>query len=99
MGRWSAAAANVEQRATLAFRRPFASTAVDRLLSAGTYRVVVDEEELPGLSFLAFRRTATMLHIPALSAPGGPNQVFVVDADELDAAFAADHREGASPPK
>lgn len=77
---------------TLAFRRPFALSAIDHPLSAGTYRVVVDEEEIPGLSFLAFRRTATMLHTPALSAPGGPNQVFVVNADELDAAFEADHR-------
>lgn len=76
----------------MAFRRPFALAAVDRPLSAGTYRVVVDEEEIPGLSFLAFRRTATMLHTPALLASGGPNQVFVVDADELDAAHAADHR-------
>jgi hypothetical protein len=79
---------------TLTFRRPFALSAVDRPLSAGTYRLVVDEEDIPGLSFLAFKRTATMLHVPALSSPGGPNQMFVVDADELATAFEAD-RSGA----
>jgi hypothetical protein len=33
-----------------------------------------------------------MLHVPALSAPGGPNQMFVVNADELAAACEADRR-------
>jgi hypothetical protein len=77
----------------LTFRRPFALSAIDGLLSAGSYRLVVDEEEIPGLSFLAFKRTATMLHIPALSTPGGPNQVFVVNADELAAVLEADRRD------
>jgi hypothetical protein len=76
---------------TLTFRHPFALSAVDRPLSAGTYRLVVDEEDMPGLSFLAFKRTATMLHVPALSSPGGPNQMFVVDSDQLAAAFETDH--------
>lgn len=76
---------------TLTFRRPFVLSAVDGPMSAGTYRLVVDEEEMPGLSFLAFKRSATMLHVPALSAPHGPNQVFTVDADELAAAFETDH--------
>jgi len=76
---------------TLTFRHLFALSAVDRPLSAGTYRLVVDEEDMPGLSFLAFKRTVTMLHVPALSSPGGPNQMFVVDADQLAAAFETDH--------
>jgi len=77
---------------TLTFRRPFALSAVDRRLPAGTYRLAVDEEDIAGLSFLAFKRVATMLHVPVLSAPGGPNQMFVVNADELAAAFEADRR-------
>ena len=78
---------------TLTFSKAFALSEVDRPLPAGTYRVVVDEEDIPGLSFLAFRRIATMLHVPALSAPaGGPNEMFLVNPDELAAAFEADHR-------
>jgi hypothetical protein len=65
---------------------------VDRALPAGTYRVVVDEEDIPGLSFLAFRQTATMLHLPALSAPGGPNEMFLVNPDELAAAVESDRK-------
>jgi hypothetical protein len=75
---------------TVTFARPFALSEVDRPLPAGTYRVVVDEEDIPGLSFLAFRRTATMLHLPAVSERGGGGEVFLVDPDELAAALEAD---------
>jgi hypothetical protein len=76
---------------TLTFSKAFFLSEVDGPLQAGTYRVVVDEEDIPGLSFLAFRRTATVLHIPALSAPGGPNEMLLVNPDELAAALEADH--------
>ena len=78
---------------TITFRRPFNLTAVDSLQPAGTYRLVTDEEEILGLSFLALRRTATMLHIPAVSVhSSGWNQVFLVDPVELAAALEADER-------
>jgi len=75
---------------TATFSRAFALSEVDRPLPAGTYRIVVDEEDIPGLSFLAFRRTATMLYLPGLSAPGGVNEMFLVNPDELAAALKAD---------
>jgi hypothetical protein len=74
----------------LTFAKPFALSEVDRPLPAGTYRVVVDEEDIPGLSFVVFRRVATMLQVPALSAPGGPIEMFLVNPDELAAAVEAD---------
>lgn len=74
---------------TTTFSRAFALSDVDRSLPAGPYRVVVDED-IPGLSFLAFRRTATMLHLPALSATGGVNEMFLVNPDEFAAALEAD---------
>ncbi len=75
---------------TLTFSKAFALSEVDRPLPAGTYRVVYDEEDIPGLSFLAFRRVATMLQVPALSAPGGPTEMFLVNPGELAAALEAD---------
>lgn len=75
---------------TLTFSKAFALSEVDRPLPAGTYRVIIDEEDIPGLSFLAFRRTATMLHVPALSALGEHKEVFLVNPDELAAAVEAD---------
>ena len=32
-----------------------------------------------------------MLHVPALSAPGGRHEMFLVNPNELAAAFEADH--------
>jgi len=75
---------------TATFSRPFALSEVDRPLPAGTYRVVVDEEDIPGLSFVAFRRTATALYLPALSSPGGRSERFLINSDELTAALEAD---------
>ena len=75
---------------TLTFSKAFALSDVDSPLPAGTYRVVVDEEDITGLSFLAFRRVATMLQVPALSAPGGTTEMFLVNPDELAAALEAD---------
>ena len=79
---------------TLNFQHAFALSALDAPLPAGAYRVDVDEEAIQGVSFLAFRRTQTLLHTPAVSNSDRsgriPNQVFVVDGDELAAAFKAD---------
>ncbi|UVF22376.1 MULTISPECIES: hypothetical protein [Microvirga] len=75
---------------TVTFSHPFTLTSLDRPQPAGTYRLVTDEEEILGLSFLAFQRTATMLYVPAISTSGSPTQVFHVNPAELTAALEAD---------
>lgn len=87
------------REATVTFARPFRLPELDALQPAGTYRVVTDEEEILGLSMLAYRRVATALHVPAIEAGGdavrparGPAQVFLVDPAGLEAALAADAR-------
>jgi len=75
---------------TVTFSRPFTLSAVDGVLPAGTYRVSVDEEEIEGLSFRAFQRVATMLHLPANPAPGGRRELVQIDPQELAGALAAD---------
>lgn len=77
---------------TVTLSHPFRTAALDRIQPAGTYRVVTDEEEIIGLSFLAFRRTATLLHIPALETSSIAKQVVAIDPTELDAILAADSR-------
>lgn len=77
---------------TATFRHPFTLPSVEKPQPAGTYRLVMDEEEIAGLSFLAFRRVATMLDVPAIAVTGQPGQVFLVDPDELTAALKADDR-------
>jgi hypothetical protein len=78
---------------TVTFRRPFTLVALDVAQPAGTYRVETDEELLEGLSFDAFQRVATMLHLPAMSASGGRRQVITVDPAELAAALEADGKD------
>lgn len=72
------------------FRQPFHLSCFDDAQAAGTYLLVVEEEEILGLSFVVFRRISTMLHTPALSATSGSRQVFLVDPAELETAMAAD---------
>jgi hypothetical protein len=60
---------------------------------AGTYRLVTEEEEIPGLSFVAFRRTAMLLHLPALPTTSHTHQVVSVDPVEWAAIVEADGRD------
>jgi hypothetical protein len=75
---------------TVTFRRPFTLTELEGLQPAGTYRLVTDEEEISGLSFLAFRRIATILRLPSLAASGGSEQMISIDVDGLVDALKAD---------
>lgn len=75
---------------TVTFLRPFRLSAFDHPQAPGTYRLAIDEEEILGISFIAYRRTATMLHTPATAVRTGPHQVFVIDPAELATALEAD---------
>jgi hypothetical protein len=78
---------------TVTFRRSFSLGTMDRPQPPGTYRIVMDDDELPGVSFVALRRIATLLHTPALSIPGpSRSEVFHVGTNELAAALHDDSR-------
>jgi hypothetical protein len=74
------------------FRHPFVLADLEAPQPAGTYRLVTEEEEIPGLSFVAFRRTAMLLHLPALPATGAAHQVVNIDPVEWAAVVEADGR-------
>jgi hypothetical protein len=75
---------------TVTFQRSFTLSALEGTQPAGTYRLVTEEEQIPDLSFTAFRRTETLLYLPADPAPGATRQAVSVSADELARALAAD---------
>ena len=75
------------------FRHPFALRSSDGVLPAGTYRLVIDEEEILGLSVPAYRRTAGTLHTPAVSMVATQRQEFPVEPGELEGALEADLHE------
>lgn len=80
------------------FARPFALRGFDAVAPAGTYEVETEEELLEGISFPAYRRTMTAIHLCKL--PGQPGIMHVVNVDpiDLDAALAADKAAGAGAP-
>ena len=78
------------------FEHPFTLPTLDAEQPAGRYRVVTDEAEIPGLSFLAYTHVATLLHLPAVDSKSLHRQVMSIGHEALAAALAADKR-GAMP--
>jgi hypothetical protein len=81
-------------RTFVSFARPFWLDEVAELRSAGTYAVQTDEEQIEGLSFLAYRRVATTIALPLKAAPTGSFQIVTIDPANLEAAVK---RDGAAP--
>ena len=77
-------------RKAVTFQRSFCLSAVDRILPSGTYTVDTDEELIEGVSFLAYRRIATLLHLPSVSTRAGMSQIVSVNPVELVAALKRD---------
>jgi hypothetical protein len=70
------------------FHRPFCLEGVDGVLPPADYRVVTDEEHIEGLSFLAYRRVATSIFVPAPF--GSAVEMVPIDPSDLEAAQAED---------
>ncbi len=73
---------------TVTFAHPFLLKGVDRILAAGDYRVVTDEELIEQLSFPVYRRVATMIFVPGAS--GNVSSVEMVAIDPRDLQDAQD---------
>ena len=74
------------RRETLTFRQPFRIKGIDRLLAAGEYEVVTDEEMIEGLSFPCYRRVATMIMVPG--APPRHSSMEMVSISSIDLSDA-----------
>jgi hypothetical protein len=77
-------------RKTVTFTRPFSLSGIDELQPAGSYTVETDEEELPGLSFPAYRRIATLILLRSQCAGRVVEEVVDIDPLELHAAQERD---------
>jgi hypothetical protein len=77
-------------RTTISFSQPFKLRDLDDIQPAGDYLLDTDEELIEGLSRLAYRRVATLLHLPSTSRPQGCTEVLSVSPAELDAALEKD---------
>jgi hypothetical protein len=72
------------------FRRAFSLQGVDGMQPPGTYAVETDEEQIPGLSFLAYRRMTTTITLPFRNGGGVARQVSTIDPADLESALARD---------
>jgi len=77
-------------RSTVRFSSEFMLHGFDEPQPPGEYRVEYDEEQIDGATFLAFRRVATFLHLPAITTGQSTRQMVPIDPDELNAALAKD---------
>jgi hypothetical protein len=80
---------------TITFRHPFCIRGIDRLMPAGAYEVITDEEMIEGLSFASYRRVATMIMVPAAAPRGATMEMISIgsvdlsDAQRIDASAPA----------
>ena len=74
------------RRETVRFKHPFQIKGVDRLLSAGAYEVVTDEEMIEGLSFPCFRRVATMIMVPGAAPRHSSVEMISISSVDLSDA-------------
>ena len=83
-------------RKSVTFRRPFSLSAIETVQPSGTYTVDTDEELIEGLSFLAYRRVATLFHLPSMSSRVGVTEIITINPSELEAALKRDIQQSGS---
>ncbi len=74
----------------ITFRHSFNLPSLGTLQPPGSYRLVVNEMEIDGLSFMAYRRVATMHYLLAIGALTARHQVYLIDPHELELAMTVD---------
>lgn len=77
-------------RTDVTFAKPFFLSDMEERFPAGTYHVDTEEELLEGLSFHAYRRVLTVLHLPVDATQPGLRRSLTVRPEDLDIAMARD---------
>ncbi|PSJ56689.1 hypothetical protein [Pseudaminobacter soli (ex Li et al. 2025)] len=75
------------------FFAPFALRGVDEVQPPGDYVIDQDEDLIDGASWLAYRRVAAFIHLPAVSTNKMTAQLVEIDPSELEAALKQDHEQ------
>src|SRR5208283_3765728 len=75
---------------TVTFMHPFNLSAADEVQPAGTYTVETDEELLQTSSLPAYRRTSTLMRLPARATGMVLTQIVEVNPSDLAAVLARD---------
>lgn len=78
------------KRFTAHMPKPFTLNGIEDVQPAGDYAVEQDEELIEGISFVAYRRVATFITLPAISAGSALLQSVTIDPDELSGGVLED---------
>lgn len=82
--------ANRTTQTTVHFSSSFLLPNFDGPQPAGDYRVDQDEESIDGAAWLAWRRVASFIHLPAIGSPRSRQELVPVIPADLDAALERD---------
>ena len=77
-------------RKIVEFSNPFSIEGIGRVLPAGSYEIITDEELIEGLSFPVYRRVATMMMASAKSSGTPSTEMLTIDPRNLAAAMERD---------
>ncbi|MEL7516707.1 MAG: hypothetical protein AAGK03_19035 [Pseudomonadota bacterium] len=77
-------------RSMVTFSNDFMIGESQREFPAGTYEILVEEELLQGLSFEAYRRTATYLMVRGRGSNAGQTTMHMTTLEELEHSIARD---------
>ena len=83
------------RRETVTFRHSFRIHGIDRLLPAGSYPVIADEETIEAETLSAWRRVGTSIIVPVDGKAGSVQMLSIraldlADAQRMDASVAND---------
>ncbi|MCX7307527.1 MAG: hypothetical protein NTZ72_06080 [Afipia sp.] len=78
------------RRETVVFTRPASIEGIGRMLAAGAYDVVTDEELIEGLSFPSYRRVATLILVPGAPPHQHSMEMIAISAADLSEARKLD---------
>jgi len=85
------------RHSTARFVNPFTLTGLDRVQPAGEYDIDEDEQSVEGLSWIAWQRVTTIIHLPARREGARSQQMVEIDHAELEAALELDRQCPATP--
>lgn len=78
------------ERTIVSFKKPFSLPGIEGVQPAGDYIIETDDELIEGISRLAYRRVATLLHLPSTSSSKYTRQLVPVRQQDLDAVLQQD---------
>jgi len=77
---------------TAYFSQPFLLPGFDKPQPAGDYRIDHDEESVDGVSWVAWRRVGSFIHLPGIGVRSSTRQMAPIYPADLESAIERDTR-------